>query len=139
MLSILDIFSAQNENWSKTCPKRSQNRGWKKCGILALRAPWPPDWSQEPGMSPRDCFGSQYDPKMTSELPQNGAVGNRNHSNTSRHLRAGWNREGNPKVVSEQNWRDFRPCRWHFYKQNGGRVPSEPGGCIEKLARIPSM
>ena len=66
-------------------------------------------------MSPQDSFGPQNDPKMMSKLPQNGTVGKRNHSNTSRHLREGWNREGNPKVVSEKNWQEFRPCRSHFF------------------------
>ena len=66
-------------------------------------------------MSPQDRFGPQNDPKMMSKLPQNGTVGKRNHSNTSRHLREGWNREGNPKVVSEKKWREFRPCRSHFF------------------------
>ena len=39
----------------------------------------------------------------------------RNHSNTSRYLRVGWNREGNPKVVSEKKWPEFRSCRSHFF------------------------
>ena len=98
----------------KLVQKGSQNRGGKNPGIFILRATWPPDWSQELGMSPQDRFGPQNDPKMMSRLPQNGTVGKRNHSNTSRHLREGWNREGNPKVVSEKKWREFRPCRSHF-------------------------
>ena len=53
------------------------------------------------GNEPQDRIGPQNDPKMTSKLPQNGTVGIRNHSNTLRHLRVGWNRKCNPKVVSE--------------------------------------
>ena len=43
------------------------------------------------------------DPKMTSEWHPNGTFWMRNHSNMSHYLRVGWNREGNPKVVSEKN------------------------------------
>ena len=51
---------------------------------------------------------------MTSKLSQNGTFWMRNHSNTSRHLRVVWNRAGNPKVILEENRREFRPCRSHF-------------------------
>ena len=96
----------------KFVQKGSQNRGWKNGGILALRAPWPPDWSQEPGMSPQDRFGPQNDVRIVSKW---NLLDERNHSNTSRDLRVGWSREGNPKVVSEKKWREFRPCRSHFF------------------------
>ena len=51
----------------KLVQKGSQNRGGKNGGILALRAPWPPDWSQEPGMGPQDRFGPQNDLKIVSK------------------------------------------------------------------------
>ena len=47
--------------------KWSQNGGWKNGGILALRAPWPPDSSQESGLGPQDRFGPQNDPKMNCQ------------------------------------------------------------------------
>ena len=51
----------------KLVQKGSQNRGGKNGGILALGPPWPPDWSQEPGMGPQDRFGPQNDLKIVSK------------------------------------------------------------------------
>ena len=52
---------------SKIVQKGFQNRGGKNVGILTLGAPWPPNWSQEPGMGPQDRFGPQNDLKIVSK------------------------------------------------------------------------
>ena len=77
--------------------------------------PWGPPGLQIGPRSREWVHKTVLDPKMTSKLSQNGTFWIRNHSNTSCDLRMGWNREGNPKVVSEKNWREFCPCRSHFF------------------------
>ena len=76
--------------------------------------PWGPPGLQIGPRSREWVHKTVLDPKLTSKSFQNGTFWMRNHSNTSRHLRVVWNRAGNPKVVSEKKWREFRPCRSHF-------------------------
>ena len=51
----------------KLVQKGFQNRGGQKWVIFILRAPWPPDWSQEPGMGPQDRCGAQNDLQIVSK------------------------------------------------------------------------
>ena len=61
---IFDIFGPQNEHLSKKGPKTG---GGKMVDFLALRATWPPECSQEPGMGPQDRFGPQNYLKIVSK------------------------------------------------------------------------
>ena len=136
---------------------------------MALRAPWQPPGLQIGPRSREWVHKTVLDSKMTSKSSQNGTFWMRNHSNTSRHLCVVWNRAGNPKVISEENWREFRPCRSHFFvakrRQSTQQtrkvhrkigessvyvngclllctcctIHSRCGSCVKNLASIPSM
>ena len=96
---IFEELSLHVHPKTKTCPKKVPKQGWEKWWNFGLEGPLASRLVPGAGNGSTRPFWTS---KLTSKLSQNGTFWIRNHSNTSGDLRMGWNREGNPKVVSEQ-------------------------------------